>query len=95
MSDRTIPTLRRRIASPPTIDAQLDQLNPADVLVRSKRSLMQPISALGFWSAIALPALYLPLLAAGLDSTDDLLVFLGLFAVHLVSLYVGRTHRRD
>ncbi|MDY6818899.1 MAG: hypothetical protein SVG88_09570 [Halobacteriales archaeon] len=95
MSDRTRSNLRRRIASPPAIDAQLDRLNPADVLVRSKRSVMQPISALGFWSAIALPALYLPLLVTGLDSVDDLLVFLGLFAIHLVSLYVGRTHRRD
>ena len=54
--------------------------------------LSQPLSALAFWSAIALPLLYVPLLAAGLDSSGDLLLFLGLFALHLAALFGGRTY---
>jgi hypothetical protein len=54
--------------------------------------LSEPLSAVAFWSAIALPLLYVPLLAAGLGSIQDLLLFLGLFAIHLVALFAGRTH---
>ena len=54
--------------------------------------LSRPLSAVAFWSAIALPLLYVPLLAAGLGTTQDLLLFLGLFALHLVALFGGRTH---
>lgn len=54
--------------------------------------LSKPLSAVAFWIAIALPLLYVPLLAAGLGSSQDLLLFLGLFALHLVALLGGRTH---
>lgn len=54
--------------------------------------LSRPLSAVAFWSAIALPLLYVPLLAAGLGTTQDLLLFLGLFALHLVALFGGRSY---
>lgn len=54
--------------------------------------LTEPLSALAFWSAIALPLLYVPLLAAGLGTTQDLLLFLGLFALHLGALAGGRSY---
>jgi hypothetical protein len=54
--------------------------------------LSEPLSAVAFWSAIALPLLYVPLLAAGIGSTQDLLLFLGLFALHLVALFGGRSY---
>lgn len=54
--------------------------------------LSEPLSAVAFWSAIALPLLYVPLLAAGLGTVQDLLLFLGLFALHLVALFAGRSH---
>lgn len=54
--------------------------------------LSEPLSALAFWSAIGLPLLYVPLLASGLGSTQDLLLFLGLFALHLVALFGGRSY---
>ena len=54
--------------------------------------LSRPAAALAFWSAIALPLAYVPLLAAGLDSSGDLFLFLGLFALHLAALIGGRTH---
>lgn len=58
------------------------------------RTLTAPLSALAFWLAIALPALYLPLFVTGLESTSELLIFLGLFALHLLALFGGRSHRR-
>lgn len=58
------------------------------------RTLTAPLSALAFWLAIALPALYLPLFVTGLESTGDLLTFLGLFGLHLLALFAGRSHRR-
>ena len=67
-----------------------------DQTTRDRRPLVgdlsEPLSAVAFWSAIALPLLYVPLLAAGLGSTQDLLLFLGLFALHLAALLGGRSH---
>lgn len=56
-------------------------------------TLTKPLAVLAFWSAIALPALYLPFLAVGLETVDDLLVFLGLFGLHTVTLIIGQSHR--
>lgn len=50
-----------------------------------------PLAVLSFWSAIALPVLYLPLLVAGIDTTQELLLFLGLFALHVLALVGGRS----
>lgn len=58
-------------------------------------SLTAPISALAFWSAIALPALYLPLLLTGLSTVPDLALFLSLFGLHLAALVGGRSYRRE
>ena len=59
------------------------------------RLLTAPLSALAFWSAIALPALYVPLMIAGIESTRGLLVFLGLIGLHLLALFGGRSHRSE
>lgn len=58
-------------------------------------SLPTPVSAVAFWLAIALPALYLPLLLAGLSTVPDLAAFLGLFGLHLAALVGGRSYRRE
>ena len=58
-------------------------------------SLTTPVSALAFWLAIALPALYLPLLLTGLSTVPDLVLFLSLFGLHLVALVGGRSYRRE
>lgn len=55
--------------------------------------LSEPLAAIAFWSAITLPVLYLPLLMAGLSTTQDLLLFLGLLALHLAALLAGRSYR--
>lgn len=60
-----------------------------------ERAVATPLAAVAFWSAIALPALYLPLVISGLNSVGDLAVFFGLFGLHLAALLGGRTYRTD
>lgn len=55
------------------------------------RLAYQPIETLAFWSAVALPIAYLPLLANGLGSSDVPL-FVGLLALHATALVLGRGH---
>lgn len=55
-------------------------------------ALLRPVEAVGFWSAIGLPFLYLPLLLSGPASTPEWLTAVGLIALHAVALYVGRSH---
>lgn len=55
---------------------------------------MAPVRFLGFWAAIALPFLYVPLLFDGIDSGSRAVVFLGLLALNAVALVVGHNHRR-
>lgn len=67
-------------------DPPADDGRPAPTVLR------EPLSTIAFWSAIALPVLYLPLLAVGLGSVRDLALFLGLFVLHLAALLAGRSH---
>ena len=55
--------------------------------------LRGPIAAVSFWSAIVLPALYVPLLFNGIEGIDGLGVFLGLFGLHVLALVGGQHHR--
>ena len=59
------------------------------------RTLRGPAQFLGFWSAIALPFLHVPLLVQGLDSSSTTLVFLGLLTANLLALYVGHGHNQS
>jgi len=54
-----------------------------------------PLEVVGFWSAVALPFLYMPLLLAGISSQAELLTFLGLLVLNLAALLAGHDHRRD
>ena len=57
--------------------------------------LRRPIEALGFWSAIALPFLYVPLVVSGLQTSGTRYAFALLIALHVVSLVVGREYHAD
>lgn len=57
-------------------------------------SLATPIRKTGFWAAIVLPFLYVPVLANGLSSSRETAVFLVLLIVNLVALYIGHAHRQ-
>ena len=58
-------------------------------------TVLKPLEVVGFWSAVALPFLYLPLLASGLDSSSVTIAFLALLAANAVTLFVGHPHRRE
>jgi hypothetical protein len=56
------------------------------------RRVRHTLSALSFWGAIALPAVYLPLLLSGVDTTGGLATFLLLFGLHVSALVGGRRY---
>lgn len=57
-------------------------------------TVLTPIRMLGFWTAVALPFLHVPLLATGLDGGQETATFVALLALNLVALYVGYPHRQ-
>ncbi len=61
---------------------------------RFTRGLRRRLAATAFWSGIALPLLYLPLMAQGIETLPRLGLVLGLLGLHLVALLGGREHRR-
>jgi hypothetical protein len=61
----------------------------------SVESLTGPLSAVAFWLAIAIPLLYVPFLTTGINGLRELGLFLGVFGLHLVALYTGRSYHRE
>lgn len=54
-----------------------------------------PVEIAGFWAAVVLPFLYLPLLVTGITSEAELITFLGLLALNVAALLAGHGHNRD
>lgn len=76
--------------------ASSDDADAAEpMLERYAPSLAEPIRVLGFWSAIVLPVVYVPLLAAGLTSSTRSAVFFACLLANVLALYVGHGHRRQ
>lgn len=55
-------------------------------------SLRGSLTVLAFWSAVALPALYPPVLYVGLEVTGDPSPLLALLGCHLLALVAGRSY---
>lgn len=51
-----------------------------------------PLRTVGFWAAVSLPFLHVPLLLTGLDSVADTLAFAVLFGLNLLALLLGHGH---
>lgn len=51
------------------------------------------LRAAAFWSAVVLPFLHLPLLAAGLRTQAEIAAFAILLGLNLLAVYVGHGHR--
>ena len=60
---------------------------------RSRQLLVAPLRFVGFWAAVSLPFLYLPLLVGGL-SASEVYVFVGLLLLNVVAFVVGHEHRQ-
>ena len=67
---------------------------PVGVLERCRAHVVTPIRFVGFWSAVVLPFLYLPLLVGGLDGTE-LMVFVSLLALDCLALLAGHSYGRE
>lgn len=52
-----------------------------------------PVRFVGFWAAVALPFLYLPLLYGGLEGQQSL-VFVALLVANLVAVLAGHSYQR-
>ncbi|WP_255494073.1 hypothetical protein [Halarchaeum sp. CBA1220] len=57
--------------------------------------LRRPLEAIGFWSAVVLPFLYVPLVLSGLQSTGTQYAFALLVALHVVALVAGRGYHAE
>ncbi|WP_121823356.1 hypothetical protein [Halostella salina] len=58
-------------------------------------ALTTPFQMAGFWMAVVLPFLHVPLLATGLSTPSETMTFLALLALNLVGLVVGHTYNRN
>lgn len=57
--------------------------------------LRRPVEALAFWAAVALPFVYLPLVASGFESPTGALFFVALVVVNVLALLVGHGYKRE
>jgi hypothetical protein len=55
--------------------------------------LLVAIRTAGFWGAVTLPFLHLPLLFAGIETPVEVGMFLSLLVGNVVALLVGHPHR--
>jgi len=60
-----------------------------------EHALTTPLEVVSFWSAIALPFLYLPLLLSGISTQGELLTFIGLLALNVAALLAGHGHKSE
>jgi len=58
-------------------------------------ALTTPLEMLGFWAAIALPFLYVPLLVTGLGTSAETTTFFALLILNVVALLAGHSYKRD
>jgi hypothetical protein len=58
-------------------------------------TIAKPLEAAAFWSAIALPFLYVPLLFGGLGTNAQLTAFLALLGFHALTIVGGYRYNRD
>lgn len=81
--------------TPDVLSAAAD-VAPADrirsLLGTARDHVIEPVRVIGFWSAIALPFMYVPLLATGIDTAPEAAVFFGLLAANLVAIAVGHSY---
>jgi hypothetical protein len=61
----------------------------ASALRRGITAARRCLGTLGFWAAVSLPFLHIPLLLNGLESSSDALAFGVLVGANLVALLVG------
>jgi hypothetical protein len=71
--------------------SRLRELAQSSSLRHGARLVAAPLRFVGFWAAVALPFLYLPLLVGGLGG-QELLAFGILLAANALALVLGHGH---
>lgn len=75
-------------------ESSFEESPPTDSLPATVRGVVARLAracrAAGFWTAVGLPFVYLPMLAGGLDSTSSFLAFLCLLLLNVAALFAGR-----
>ncbi|WP_152042073.1 hypothetical protein [Salinigranum salinum] len=84
MSNSSSPVSRERLT-------RVREVAQSQSLQHGARLVAAPLRFVGFWAAVALPFLYLPLLISGLDGQETL-VFGLLLALNAVALVIGHGH---
>lgn len=69
------------------------RIDPIDSLRGGLDRLLAAGRFVGFWLAVLLPVVYLPLLAGGLTASEAI-AFVALIGVNAVSLFVGHGYAR-
>jgi hypothetical protein len=88
MSNASLTSDSKTLEESPTTTHRLrSALHSLSATVRSAGA------ALGFWTAVVTPFLYLPLLSE-LTTTQDLLAFLCLLLINVIGLFAGRNHNK-
>lgn len=65
---------------------------PAHSPERIRSTALPPVRAAAFWSAVALPFIYVPLLLVGIETQTEAAAFLLLVVAHVVALVIGRSY---
>ena len=73
---------------------EMDGSEDDETRLSSSFSFVSSIRFIGFWAAVVLPFLYVPLLANGLETSGQLQTFLLLLAANIVALLFGHHHRK-
>lgn len=58
-------------------------------------TLFRPVKAAGFWAAVGLPFVYVPLMLTGVQTTAEQLALGVLLGVHVLALILGRHHNAE
>ena len=66
-----------------------------DIVSLPTAGLVSAVRAGAFWGAVGLPFVYLPMLAVGLDSYSEQLLFVSVLSLNVILLIVGHSHRTD
>lgn len=81
--------------SPADSLAPLDGTALRELLAKYRdHPLTTPVQAAAFWAAVALPAVYLSLLAVGPEAVGGKTAFFGLVALHAVAVVAGHDYQR-
>ena len=58
-------------------------------------TVLKPLEVVGFWAAVALPFLYLPLVVAGPSTAAEQTALASMMLAHALALVLGHRHRAD